>query len=204
MMMTVMAQFPLQSVLLPGMPLGLHVFEPRYLQLMEDVAARDGRFGVVMITRGSEVGGADQRADVGTVAQLVASAPTADGRLMVEAVGTERFRVTRWLDDDPYPRADVEPWTQLMSGDAEDRLDVARARFATFLSLVSELGEDVRGVEVPESGLDALYGMAVVAPVSTHDRYRILSAADGGEAAEILVDALDGLVDVIRFRLQDG
>lgn len=202
--MTVMAQFPLQSVLLPGMPLGLHVFEPRYLQLMEDIAAGDGRFGVVMITRGSEVGGADQRADVGTVAELVASAPTADGRLMVEAVGTERFRVTRWLDDDPYPRADVEPWTQLMGGVADDRLGLARERFDTFLSLVSELGADVGAVEVPDSGVDALYGMAVVAPVSTHDRYRILAAADGADAAEILVDALDGLVEVIRFRLQEG
>jgi len=202
--MTVMAQFPLQSVLLPGMPLGLHVFEPRYLQLMEDIAAGDGRFGVVMITRGSAVGGADQRADVGTVAELVASAPTADGRLMVEAVGTERFRVTRWLDDDPYPRADVEPWTQLMGGAADDRVGLARERFDTFLSLVSELGADVGAVEVPDSGLDALYGMAVVAPVSTHDRYRILAAADGADAAEILVDALDGLVEVIRFRLQEG
>ncbi|MDH3302976.1 MAG: LON peptidase substrate-binding domain-containing protein [Acidimicrobiia bacterium] len=199
-----MAQFPLQSVLLPGMPLGLHVFEPRYLQLMEDIAAGDGRFGVVMITRGSAVGGADQRADVGTVAELVASAPTADGRLMVEAVGTERFRVTRWLDDDPYPRADVEPWTQLMGGAADDRVGLARERFDTFLSLVSELGADVGAVEVPDSGLDALYGMAVVAPVSTHDRYRILAAADGADAAEILVDALDGLVEVIRFRLQEG
>lgn len=202
--MTVLAQFPLQSVLLPGMPLALQVFEPRYLALMEDIAAGDGRFGVVMITRGSEVGGADQRADVGTVAQLVASAPTNDGRLMIEAVGTERFRVTRWLDDDPYPRAEIEPWTQLMGGAAEDRLGVARERFDVFLTLVSELGADVGAVEVSDGGVGALYGMAFAAPVSTHDRYRILAAVDGAEAAEILVDALDGLIEVIRFRLQDG
>lgn len=204
MTMIVMAQFPLQSVLLPGMPLGLHVFEPRYLQLMEDIVAGDGRFGVVMITRGSEIGGADQRGDVGTVAELVASAPTADGRLMVEAVGIERFRVIRWLDDDPYPRAEIEPWTQLIGEAAESRLGDARQRFDGFLSLVSEMGADVGGVEVPDDGVEALYGMAVVAPVSTHDRYRILAADDGAEAADILVDALEGLVDVLRFRLQEG
>lgn len=202
--MTVLPFFPLQSVLLPGMPLGLHVFEPRYLQLMSDIADDDGRFGVVMITRGSEVGGADQRAEVGTVAELVARAQTADGRWMVEAVGTERFRVTRWLDDDPYPRAEIEPWTQLISDSAQDRLHVARGRFDTFLSLVSEMGADVGSVDIPDNGVDALYGMAVIAPVSTHDRYRILAAADGGEAADILLDALDGLVEVLRFRLQDG
>lgn len=202
--MTVTALFPLQSVLLPGMPLGLHVFEPRYLQLMEDIASGDGRFGVVMITRGSEVGGADQRADVGTIAELVARAQTADGRWMVEAVGTERFRVTRWLEDDPYPRAEIEPWTQLMSGPAQDRLGVARERFDTLLSLVSEMGADVGSVGVPDEGVDALYGMAVVAPVSDHDRYRILAAPDGAEAADILVDSLDGLIEVLRFRLQNG
>lgn len=202
--MTELPLFPLQSVLLPGMPLGLHVFEPRYLQLMNEIADGDGRFGVVMITRGSEVGGADQRADVGTMAELVAWAPTADGRWMVEAAGTERFRVTRWLDDDPYPRAEIEPWTQLIDDRAEDRLHVARQRFDMFLSLVSEMGADVSAVDVPDSSVDALYGMAVIAPVATHDRYRILAAGDGNEAAEILVDALDGLIEVLRFRLQDG
>lgn len=202
--MTILPQFPLQSVLLPGMPLGLQVFEPRYLQLMEDIAAGDGRFGVVMITRGSEVGGADQRADVGTIAELVAGAPTADGRLMVEAVGVERFRVTRWLDDDPYPRADVEPWTLLMSQSAEHALGTARERFGVLLSLVSELGADVGSIEVPDGGMDALYGMAIAAPVSAHDRYRILAASGAEEAAAVLIDSLDGLVDVLRFRLQDG
>lgn len=202
--MTILAQFPLQSVLLPGMPLGLQVFEPRYLQLMEDIAAGDGRFGVVLITRGSEVGGADQRADVGTLAELVAGAPAADGLLMVEAVGLERFRVTRWLDDDPYPRAEVEPWTPLMSDSAEHALGTARERFGMLLSLVSELGADVGSIEVPDSGMDALYGMAIAAPVSTHDRYRILAASGADEAAAILIDSLDGLVEVLRFRLQDG
>ncbi len=202
--MTTLPQFPLQSVLLPGMPLALHVFEPRYLQLLEDVASGDGRFGVDMITRGSEVGGADQRADVGTIAEIVAQAPTSDDRWMLEAVGTERFRVTRWLDDDPYPRAEIESWTQLLGDSATASLAAARDRFDTFLTLVSEMGADVSAVDVPDDGIDALYGMAVVAPVSIHDRYRILAAASGAEAADILVDALDGLIEVVRFRLQGG
>ncbi len=196
--------FPLESVLLPGMPLGLHVFEPRYLQLLDDVVAGDGRFGVVMITRGSEVGGEDQRADVGTVAELVARAPVGDGRWMVEAAGTERFRVTRWLSDDPYPRAEVESWTQMMGDAGEEWLATARYRFALFLSLASEMGADVGSIDVPDTGVDALYAMSLVAPVSAHDRYRMLAAPDGGGAAEILIDALDGLVEMIRFRLSES
>jgi len=185
------------------MPLGLQLFEPRYLQMLEDISAGDGRFGVVMITRGSEVGGADERAEVGTVAQVVASARTPDGRWMVEAVGTDRYRVTQWLPDDPYPRAEVEPWTQLMGDSVAERLSTARNRFDTFLTLASELGADTSGVDVGDTGADALYGMAVAAPVSTHDRYRILAAPNIGEATEILTDALEGLIDVVRFRLSE-
>lgn len=202
--MTVLAQFPLESVLLPGMPLGLHVFESRYLQLLDDVASVDGRFGVVMITRGSEVGGADQRAEVGTIAEIVARTPASDNRWLVEAVGIERFRITRWLDDDPYPRAEIEPWTQLMGNSAAGDLANAKDRFDTFLTLVSELGADVAAVDVPEDGVEALYGMAIAAPLAVHDRYRMLAAGDGAEAARILVDALEGLIEVVQFRLQGG
>ncbi len=199
-----MAQFPLQSVLLPGSPLGLHVFEPRYLQLLDDVAEADGRFGVVMITRGSEVGGEDERAEIGTVAEIVSRTPVPGDRWLLEAVGRERFRVTRWLSDDPYPRAEVEPWTPLLDPSADQALDAARTRFATMLSLVAEMGAEVGAVEITGQGIDAVYQMAAVAPVSTHDRYRILAAPRGREAAEILLDALDGVVEILRFRLQDG
>ena len=66
--------FPLGGVLLPGAVLPLHVFEPRYRQLVVDCLADDDgdpEFGVTLIERGSEVGGGDQRTDVGVVARMV-------------------------------------------------------------------------------------------------------------------------------------
>ena len=53
--------FPLQSVLLPGMPVVLRIFEPRYLFMFERVLEGSGEFGVVLIERGPEVGGGDRR-----------------------------------------------------------------------------------------------------------------------------------------------
>jgi uncharacterized protein len=102
--------FPLGSVLVPGQVLPLHVFEPRYRQLVVDVTTADahpGEFGVVLIERGSEVGGGDVRFDIGTVARIVQGQRGADGRYALVAVGTAVLAVERWLDDDPYPRADV-------------------------------------------------------------------------------------------------
>ena len=58
--------FPLGTVLFPYGVLPLHVFEPRYRLLAEHCLAGDGCFGVVLIERGSEVGGGDTRFDVGT------------------------------------------------------------------------------------------------------------------------------------------
>ena len=72
--MAVMPMFPLGTVLLPGGVLPLHVFEPRYRQLVVDCLAddtADPEFGVTLIERGSEVGGGDQRTTVGVVARMV-------------------------------------------------------------------------------------------------------------------------------------
>jgi len=101
--------FPLGTVLLPFAHLPLHIFEPRYRALVKDCLAGDGEFGVVLIERGHEVGGGDVRFEVGTVARIVQTAELPDGRWLVDAVGTERFRVAEWLPEDPYPQAVVEP-----------------------------------------------------------------------------------------------
>src|SRR5437773_454261 len=99
--------FPLGTVVFPHAVLPLHVFEPRYRAMMRDVLAGDQEFGVVLIERGSEVGGGDVRFGVGTLAHIVQSSELSDGRFALAAVGVQRFRVERWLPDDPYPRAEI-------------------------------------------------------------------------------------------------
>jgi len=106
--MPVIPMFPLGSVLFPAMPLALQVFEERYLKMMGTVLdAEESEFGVVLIERGSEVGGGDQRFDIGTTAQVLqVEAP--DGPLQVVARGGRRFRVSKWIEEEPFPRAEVE------------------------------------------------------------------------------------------------
>ncbi|MGZ4700329.1 MAG: LON peptidase substrate-binding domain-containing protein, partial [Ilumatobacteraceae bacterium] len=70
--MIIVPMFPLGTVLLPGVVLPLHVFEPRYQQLVRDcLDASEHEFGVVLIDRGSEVGGGDSRLPIGVIARLV-------------------------------------------------------------------------------------------------------------------------------------
>ena len=107
-----MPMFPLGHVLLPTVYLPLHVFEPRYRELVRVCLDGEHEFGVVLIARGSEVGGGDQRLAVGTVARIVEAAELPDGRWALGTIGTRRIRVREWLTDDPYPMADVEEWPE--------------------------------------------------------------------------------------------
>lgn len=82
--------FPLRTVLFPGGPLPLRVFEPRYLDMISRCLKEDSEFGVIMIRDGSEIG--DVRvADIGTCARISDWYQGSDGILGVTAVGTYRF-----------------------------------------------------------------------------------------------------------------
>src|SRR3954467_3772112 len=124
-----MPMFPLGTVLFPHATLPLHLFEDRYRALAETCLQGDGRFGVVLIERGKEVGGGDSRFSVGTVARIVEAARTPDGRYLLATVGGERLRVRRWLDDAPYPRAEIDLLSEPKRAPtraAEQRLTVER------------------------------------------------------------------------------
>ena len=109
--------FPLSTVLFPHAPLPLHVFESRYRRLMADCLDDDGSFGVVLIARGPEVGGGDQRVEVGTAARIDHVNRLDDGRMLVMARGLPDLGVDRWLRDEPVP---AWPWcrTSRRSGPA--------------------------------------------------------------------------------------
>jgi len=102
--------FPLSTVLFPHARIPLHVFEPRYRAMMADCLAGDSRFGIVLIARGPEVGGGDERMAVGTRAVIGEAASLPDGRWVILARGEARITVGEWLADAPYPRARVQEW----------------------------------------------------------------------------------------------
>lgn len=199
--MTTLPMFPLGSVLFPSMILPLHVFEPRYRALVDDCVADNGEFGVVLIERGSEVGGGDVRTDVGTVAQVLEIERFDDGRCALAAVGTRRFRVDRWLDDDPYPRAEVTDWDDPAPESLD--LDEVDALFRRALALAAELGEAPApmDVELAEDAGLATFQMAALAPLGPADR-QVLLATEGAEArVRLLAEQLADMTELLRARL---
>ncbi len=199
--MTTLPMFPLGSVLFPSMILPLHVFEPRYLALVDDCVAGEGEFGVVLIERGSEVGGGDVRTEIGTVAQILQIERFDDGRCAVAAVGTRRIRVDAWLEEDPYPRAVVSDWVD-PPGPAPD-LDTVDPLFRRALALAAELGEAPApmDVELAEDAGMATFQMAALAPLGPADQQAVL-ATEGAEArARLLAEQLTDVTELLRARL---
>jgi len=201
-----MPMFPLGTVLLPGAVLPLHVFEMRYREMVRDcLDAPEHEFGVVMIERGSEVGGGDQRSAVGTVARMVQVAELDDGRFAMVCVGTRRIRVVAWLPDDPYPLADVDDWPDDESSnvDLAPRIEALSARVRRAAAFAVELGDsvvgplgDVRG----DAPVDS-YHLVAATPIGPSDTYRLLCAAGPVERLDLLDEVLDDLDAMLQFRL---
>ena len=172
--------FPLSSVLVPGLVLPLHIFEPRYRQLLADlqeIPEEERGFGVIAIREGHEVGTDGVRAlhAVGTFASLREVTTLPDGRSDIVAVGTHRFRVLDLVDGLPYAQAQVE-WLEEEPGDAS--IPLARsvaARFQEYRDLLTDEPEDT---ELPDDArvLSYLVGAAVVADLGT--RQGFLEATD--------------------------
>ena len=87
------ALFPLGTVLFPGGPLPLRIFEPRYLDMVSDCLRRERPFGVCLIRSGSEVGAPAEPYRVGTLARVADWDQDRRGILTIDAVGESRFRV---------------------------------------------------------------------------------------------------------------
>lgn len=175
--------FPLASVLVPGLVLPLHIFEPRYRQLVSDLLAmpeEERAFGIVAIREGREVGEHGARAlfEVGTMASLREVTPYDDGRSDIVTVGTERFRIAGLVDGQPYLQARVE---MLPEDAGEEPAGVAGAVarwFGEYRGLLSDEDDDVELPDDPRV-LSYLVAAAVIAELSV--RQRFLEAATDTE-----------------------
>lgn len=202
-----MPMFPLGTVLLPDAVLPLRIFEPRYRTMLDDCLAADRRFGVVLIERGSEVGGGDVRTDVGTMAEVIRAEPTPEGPWAVTAVGRARLRVDGWEDDDPYPRAHVA-----IEGDGAPP---RHEDLVTVLAALDELRRVLDRSGLPGPGdtgpLDELtseearhrfvYWAVTTAQPGPLDAQRVLAAPDGPRRAEVAAEVIADRAELLRLGL---
>jgi Lon protease-like protein len=129
--------FPLGVVLFPGTPQLLHIFEPRYRQMLADCLEGDRRFGLSFAKADPGTDPQPQPGDVGCMASVRESRLLADGRSNILAVGEERYILREYLDRDvPYRVAVVETFDDddLAAPQVEELATQARAQFLRFVA----------------------------------------------------------------------
>ncbi len=204
------AMFPLGTVLLPTAFLPLNVFESRYRTMLVDLLEGSRRFGVVLIERGSEVGGGEVRTEVGTMARIVDARPAADSGWSVAVVGMQRIQVLRWLPDDPYPTAVVEDLPDVEEAVEDASVETTRfrdlvARQRRLLAHLSELGQSVMAstFECSEDPALGTFQLAALGPFGPFDRQRLLAATRVSDRLGLLDGYLGDLEAVVAHRM-DG
>lgn len=183
----VLPLFPLGTVLFPGLVLPLHVFEPRYRDLVRDLLKLpedQQQFGVVTIREGREVGSGGITAlhDVGCTARLRRVEAYDDGRFDLVTVGAERFRLTALSTEQSYFAGEVE-WLPDTLGDVDEAtvLDApVRAAYLGYLQALADAGgTKVEVPELPDDPLVLSHLVGATMLLDLADRQDLLEQPDG-------------------------
>lgn len=178
--------FPLSHVLLPGMPLPLHVFEPRYRELLADLDGAGGTasFGVVALRSGTETlvgpgsaGGPDIE-QVGTIAEILEVETAEDGTSDLLSVGSRRFRIESLVPDGKaYLRAEISYLDEEDGALTADQAVRARQLLEVYDAMLTRLSGRATGAELPSEANQLSYQIAARLPLPPDERQLLLADA---------------------------
>ena len=204
--MTVLPMFPLGSVLFPSMPAALRIFEERYIVMLSKVLGEEpSEFGIVLIERGSEVGGGEQRFPIGTVAQIT-QVEASEGFIGLVAQGSRRIEIVEWLDDDPHPQAEVRELPELEWQDSLQPLrEQAEQLVRRTIAQASEFVEQQWPADIvlDDDPIAAVWQLAGIAPVGPLDQVTLLRSSTTEELLRGIIEATEGAAEMLTLQVED-
>jgi Lon protease-like protein len=168
--------FPLHTVLFPGQVLPLHIFEPRYRQMIGECLHQNVPFGVVLIKKGTEAGHTAESVTVGTTARITHVQTLDDGRMNILTVGDTRFRVLQLHTERPYMEATTSLW-QWPDEDSAELHPLARNVLDRLRRYLIERGQEANPeafADVRDNPVLVATAAAAVPDLSLADRQRLL------------------------------
>lgn len=181
--------FPLNTVLFPGGPLPLRIFETRYIDMISDRLQKEAPFGVLLIRQGNETGGASTF-DVGTLARIIDWYQGSDGLLGVTAVGEQRFRL---LSAERQPNGLNIGDVELLPDEPPLPLDENFKGLADILQgVLDDLGRLYESMErrYDDAGW-VTYRFVEILPLELEQKQYCLEAADPHERLKLVTQLLD-------------
>jgi Lon protease-like protein len=182
--------FPLNTVLFPGTPINLHIFEDRYKEMIDHCLTTNQPFGVVLIRQGMEaLGPLANPYPIGCTAQITQMEPSEDGQMNILAVGLERFQIHSLNYDQSYLVGEVETFPL----DSPNPLSVVQAgrqlrpwveRYLTVLANAAE-NIEFKAEQLPNDPLALGYLAAALVQIPTAQKQVLLATQD---ATDLLTD----------------
>ena len=179
--------FPLHTVLFPGVPLDLHIFESRYKQMVRSCLEGNQQFGVVLIQQGEEaLGPLAKPYLIGCTARILKVKPLDDGTLELTALGDERFRILSLNTSQPYLTGQVEslPLETPHSLDVQKGIRVLSRMALRYLELLSQLDSreiDLSTLQLPDEPLLLLFLSAALLQIPPTEKQPLLASETSGE-----------------------
>jgi len=183
--------FPLSTVLYPGGPLPLRIFEPRYLDMISACLKSDAPFGVLLIRSGSETGPA-KTYEVGTLARIIDWYQGSDGLLGITAVGEQRFRlISVQRQSDGLNIGEIE----LLEAEDQHSLPEEYKPLAGILAgVLDDLGRLYESLDrqYDDAGWVG-YRFAEILPISAAQKQSCLEADDAMQRLNLVRQVLDSV-----------
>jgi Lon protease-like protein len=197
--------FPLPLVLFPKAVQPLHIFEPRYRQMLADCLGRDREFGIICRPAGSS----EQDIPAGTVgclARVESTQPLGDGRSNIMVMGTERFAFLEFTNaGTPYHSARVEPVTDepVSAGVLEPLAARVRAAFLRAGRAARSMQDDTSPLpELPEDPAEMSFAVAQYLDLELSTRQQLLSSRSADDRLHQLEFTLTPLIDGLEAGAQ--
>jgi uncharacterized protein len=195
--------FPLNTVLFPGLPLPLQIFEPRYLTMLDDLRRGDNRFCVSHIVEGEEVGETAEPASVGCLAEIVQLEPMPGDRFYILAVGVERVRILS-LDriSKPYLMGSMEVLPDEEAAPDDKTVERARTLFTEYIDCMMKLsGQEDSRMPIPAEADMLSYLVAAALQLEPPARQELLEQPSSEQRLHAEIEIMQSELPILRSML---
>lgn len=189
--------FPLSVVLFPGIPLPLHIFEPRYKRMLADCLEADRCFGITPVATADM----PEAGAVGCVAEVRVNQELPDGRSNIVVVGRSRFVLSRLLDESlPYLVADVQTFEDDEGSEPPaDQTEALRQLFARYFVGLRELNDTTpEEPALPDDALSLSFQVAGGIECDLGVKQRLLAERSTARRVNALVMLLPVLTSAVE------
>ncbi len=198
--------FPLNAVLFPGAVLNLHIFEPRYKQMISECLEEKEPFGVCLIREGDEAGDtAVMPHEVGTTAEINDVTSLENGRYYISTTGRRRFRIDRVIAREPFLTCEVTYLSEEPADDGgtiEGLVDEIRSVFRDYLRLLVEFSGMHGDVDLPSDPIEASFLIGDALQVADSMKQRLLELSSTEQRLTVELGFLRRLLPQLRSLLE--